>query len=67
MEWDGCHSLDSRSIFQVDQNGPTKTIATTFDLAKSFFDMWVRHHGMPQFIISDRNAKFIVGFYKHLV
>jgi hypothetical protein len=22
-------------------------IITTFDSTKSFFDMWVRHHGMP--------------------
>jgi hypothetical protein len=44
MESDGCHSCDSHSIFQIGQNGPTKTIATTFDLAKLFFDMWVKHH-----------------------
>jgi hypothetical protein len=62
MEWDGCHSHDSRSIFQIGQNGSTKTIATTFDLVKLFFDMWVRHHEMPQFIVSHRNAKFTIGF-----
>jgi hypothetical protein len=45
---------------------PTKTIATTFDLAKLFFNMWVRHHGMPQFIVSDGNAKFMARFWKHL-
>ncbi len=26
---------------------PTKMITTTFDLAKLFFNMWVRHHGIP--------------------
>jgi hypothetical protein len=62
MEWDGCHFCDNGSNFQIGQNGPIKTIATTFDLAKSLFDMWVRHHEMPQFIVSDRNAKFMVGF-----
>jgi hypothetical protein len=41
---------------------PTKTTATTFDLKKLFFDMWVRHHGMPQLIINDRNTKFMVDF-----
>jgi hypothetical protein len=38
---------------------PTKTITTTFNLAKLLFDMWVRHHGMPQFIVSDKNTKFM--------
>jgi hypothetical protein len=38
------------------------TIAKTFDSAKLFFDMWVRHHGMPQFIISNRDAKFMTNF-----
>jgi hypothetical protein len=28
--------------------------------------MWVRHHGMPQFIVSDKNTKFMAGFWKHL-
>jgi hypothetical protein len=45
---------------------PITTIATTFDSTKLFFKMWVRHHGLPQFIISDRNAKFTMGFLKHL-
>jgi hypothetical protein len=26
---------------------PTKMITTTFDLAKLFFNMWVKHHGIP--------------------
>jgi len=41
---------------------PTKTIVKIFNLAKLFFDMWVRHHGMPQFIVSDKNTKFMAGF-----
>ncbi len=44
----------------------TKTIATTFVSTKLFFNMWVKHHGMPQFIVSDKDIKFMVGFYKHL-
>jgi hypothetical protein len=38
---------------------PTKTIATIFNLAKLLFDMWVRHHGIPHFIVSDKNTKFM--------
>jgi hypothetical protein len=39
---------------------------TTFDWTKLFFDMWVKHHGMPQFIVNDGDAKFMMGFWKHL-
>ncbi len=39
---------------------PTKTI-TTFDSTKLFFDIWVMCHWILQFIIDDRNAKFMVG------
>jgi hypothetical protein len=45
---------------------PTKMIATTFNSTKLLFDMWVRHHGMLQFIVSDRDAKFTTSFWKHL-
>ncbi len=31
-------------------------IATTFNLAKLFYDKWVRHHRMLQFIISDKET-----------
>jgi ABC-type arginine/histidine transport system permease subunit len=41
---------------------PIKTIVTTFVSTKLFFDMWVMHHGMPQFIISHRDAKFTTSF-----
>jgi hypothetical protein len=39
---------------------------TIFDLVKLFFNMRVKHHKMPQFILSDRDAKFMTTFYKHL-
>jgi hypothetical protein len=45
---------------------PTKMFATTFELVKLFFDMWVKHHKMPQFIVSDRDAKFMKGFWKKI-
>ncbi len=41
---------------------PTKMINST----KVFFDMWFKHHGMPQFIMNDRDTKFITCFWKHL-
>jgi hypothetical protein len=40
---------------------PIKTI-TTFNSTKLFFDMWVRHHGILQLVVSDRDAKFIASF-----
>jgi hypothetical protein len=46
--------------------GPTKMITIIFDSTKLVFDMWVKHHGMPQFIMNDRHAKFTTGFWKHL-
>jgi hypothetical protein len=53
-------------LFKLEKMAPMKTIPTIFDLAKLFFDMWVKHNKMLQFIVSDRNDKFIVGFWKHL-
>jgi hypothetical protein len=49
-------------LSKLEKLAPTKMIMTTFNLAKLFFDMWVRHHGMPQFIVGDRKSKFVVGF-----
>ncbi len=51
-------------VFKLAKMALTKT--TTFDSTKLFFDMWVRHHGVLQFIISDRDAKFTTIFLKHL-
>jgi hypothetical protein len=39
-------------------------ITTTFDSTKMFFNMWVMHHKMPQFI--NKDAKFTMEFWKHL-
>jgi hypothetical protein len=41
---------------------PSKIIITTFDLMKLLFDMWVKHHKMLQFIVSNKDAKFTVCF-----
>jgi hypothetical protein len=45
---------------------PTKTIMTTFNSAKLFFDVCIRHHEMPQFIMNNKDTKFTTGFWKHL-
>ncbi len=38
-------------------------VATTFDSTKLFFDMWVKHHMMLQFIVIDRDANGKGKFY----
>jgi hypothetical protein len=40
----------------------TKTIVTTFDMEKIVINMWVSNHGMPQFIVNNRDAKFMAKF-----
>jgi hypothetical protein len=45
---------------------PTKANVITFDSLNLFFNMWVRHHGMLQFIVSEKDVKFMSGFSKHL-
>lgn len=45
---------------------PTKTNATAPDLAKIFFKDVVRLHGLPQVIISDRDARFTSNFWRTL-
>ncbi len=42
--------------------GPTNIIATTTKTTTLFFNMWVRHHGMPIVIVNDQNAKFVYKF-----
>jgi hypothetical protein len=44
--------------------GPTKTTTTTIEIVTLFFNMWVRHHGMPKVIISDQDAKFTSKFWR---
>lgn len=46
---------------------PTHTTADAEDVARSFFDGVVRHHGLPQVIISDRDPKFTSTFWKSLM
>lgn len=42
--------------------GTTKTTTTIVETTTLFFDMWVRHHGMPKVIVRDQNAKFTFKF-----
>ncbi len=53
-------------LFKLAKMGPIKTIMTTFNLAKLLFDMCIMHHEMPQFMVSNKNTKFMTSFWKHL-
>jgi hypothetical protein len=53
-------------LFKLTKMAPTKIIVATFDWTKLFYDIWVRHHGVLQFIVSDRDAKISTNFLKHL-
>jgi hypothetical protein len=61
LEWNGMDII-LVVVSKLAKMVPTKTIATTFNLTKFLFNIWVKHHGMLQFIISNKNAKFLVGF-----
>jgi hypothetical protein len=45
---------------------PTKTNATSPEIAQIFFDTVVKLHGLPRAIISDRDPKFTSLFWKSL-
>ncbi len=47
-EWNGMDAIlvVVNRFSKLAKMAPTKTIIT-FNLAKLFFNMWVRHHGMP--------------------
>lgn len=40
---------------------PTKMITTNFNSTKLFYDMRVKHHGMLQFVISDKETCVLEG------
>jgi hypothetical protein len=68
LKWNGMHAIlmivDKFS--KLAKVAPSKIIITTFDLVELLFDMWVKHHRMLQFIISNKDAKFTMHFWKHL-
>ena len=45
---------------------PTHTSATAPEIAKLFFNIIFKDHGLPQIIISDRDVKFTSKFWKTL-
>ncbi len=49
IEWNGMDTIliEVKRFSKLAKIIPTKTIATTFDLAKLFFGIWVKHHGIP--------------------
>ena len=44
---------------------PCKTTDTAVDVARAFFNMLYRNHGLPEEIISDRDRKFVSLFGKN--
>ncbi len=49
-------------FFKLIKMVPTKMIATTFNFGNLFFDMWVKHHEMPQFIIREETSSLWQAF-----
>jgi transposase InsO family protein len=45
---------------------PCHSTATAADIAKIFFDHVFKHHGLPESIICDRDAKFSSAFWQSL-
>ncbi|KAJ9506932.1 hypothetical protein QJQ45_016503, partial [Haematococcus lacustris] len=45
---------------------PTTTTATAHDTARLLFDHIIKHHGLPEAIISDRDPKFTSDFWTSL-
>ena len=43
---------------------PTTSNATAKDVARLFIRHIIRHHGIPQNIVSDRDTKFISNFWR---
>jgi len=46
---------------------PTHTVNDAHEVAKHFFGTVVRHHGLPETIISDRDPKFTSKFWRALM
>jgi hypothetical protein len=64
LEWNGMDVIlmAINRFSKLAKVAPIQIITTTFKSIIFFINMWVKHHGMPQFIVSDRNVKFMVGF-----
>jgi hypothetical protein len=48
-KWNGMNAilLVVDKLSKLEKMAPTKMITTTFDSTKLFFNMWVKHHGIP--------------------
>ncbi len=46
------------SFFKLAKFEPTKTIATTIDIARLFFELWGKHNGMLEVTINGHDGKF---------
>ena len=45
---------------------PTFSTATVVDTAKLFIDVVVRAHGLPRVIVSNRDTKFTIHFWREV-
>ena len=45
---------------------PTWDTATAEDTADQFMHYWVKYHGLPSSVISERDAKFMSAFWENL-
>jgi hypothetical protein len=62
MEWMDAILVVVNQFLKLAKMVSTKMTTTTFEMS-IFFNMWVRHHGMLQFIVSnDHDAKFTANF-----
>ncbi|OWZ07787.1 Retrotransposon protein [Phytophthora megakarya] len=50
-------------LFKRAKYAPMNSTATAADCARVFFDSMVRHHGLPQEIVSDRDPRFTAAFW----
>ncbi len=59
-KWEGKNAIlvVVDNFFKLARFEPTKTKATTIDIARLFFELWGKHNVMLEVIINDNDGKF---------